>query len=215
MLGPDGSTAYISPDKVAANEANGAEVGIRMLGPDGSKAVIPFSKQDVNQQNGAKWDSSSPDNDAAKAFLTQRSVSQSRSSTRGKAMVTGPDGTPMFMDVPPGQEASTEAANQKGAATGAAIGAGTLATAGLGAALAAPGIITEEVATGLLDEFGEPITREIIKQGPSLVGKGFQVTAQWAAAHPTTAKAIIEIAGVTGAVQIWNRLSKLAKEFGK
>ena len=88
MLGPDGSTAYISPDKVAANEANGAEVGIRMLGPDGSKAVIPFSKQDVNQQNGAKWDSSSPDNDAAKAFLTQRSVSQSRSSTRGKAMVT-------------------------------------------------------------------------------------------------------------------------------
>lgn len=213
MVAPSGETAYVPPDKVAANEANGAEVGIRMVAPDGSKAVVPFSKQDTNQKNGAKWDSSA-DNDAAKNFLTQRSVSQSRSQAPGKARVTGPDGMPMLMDVPQGQESSTEAANQRGQAIGTAVGAGTVATLGLGAALAAPGIITEEAATGLVDEFGEPITREIIKQGPSLLGKGFQAASEWAAAHPMTAKTLIGTVGLAGAVKVWHVLSKIDQEFG-
>lgn len=57
----------------------------------------------------------------------QQSVSASRAQTRGKALVTGPDGTPMFMDVPAGQEAATEHANSQGQVTGTEVGASTLA----------------------------------------------------------------------------------------
>lgn len=214
MIAPSGETAYVPQDQVSGYESKGGKVGIRMTAPDGKeKAIVPFDRQDDFQKQGAKWDSS-PDNDAAKAFLTQRSVSQSRSQAPGKARVTGPDGMPMMMDVPQGQEASTEAANQKGQAIGTAVGAGTVATLGLGAALAAPGVITEEAATGLLDEFGEPITREIIKQGPSLLGKGFQAATQWAAANPLTAKTLIGTVGLAGAVKVWHVLSKIEQEFG-
>lgn len=71
MVGPDGSTAYVSRDKVPDNEANGAEPAVRMTGPDGSKAIIRFSKQDINQKSGATWDVH-PDNDAVKQFMLQR-----------------------------------------------------------------------------------------------------------------------------------------------
>ncbi len=216
MIAPGGGeSAYVPQDQVSSYESKGAKIGIRMVAPDGKeKAIVPFDRQDAFQKQGAKWDSS-PDNDAAKTFLTNRSVAQSRSQTPGKARVIGPDGMPMLMDVPQGQEASTEAANQKGQTLGAAVGAGMVATAGLGAALAVPGVITEEAATGLLDEFGEPITREIVKQGPSLLGKGFQATTEWATAHPTQAKLIIEGAGIAGGLKILSGMSKFAKEFGK
>ena len=215
MIAPSGEAAYVPQDQVANYESKGGKVGIRMTAPDGKeKAIVPFDRQDDFQKQGAKWDVH-PDNDAAKTFLTNRSVAQSRSQTPGKARVIGPDGMPMLMDVPQGQEASTEAANQKGQTLGAAVGAGMVATAGLGAALAVPGVITEEAATGLLDEFGEPITREIVKQGPSLLGKGFQATTEWATAHPTQAKLIIEGAGIAGGLKILSGMSKFAKEFGK
>jgi hypothetical protein len=215
MIAPSGSeAAYVPPDQVDSYLAKGAKVGIRMTAPDGKqKAIVPFDRQDDFQKQGATWDVH-PDNDAAKAFLTQRSVSQSRSQAPGKARVIGPDGMPMLMDVPQGQESSTEAANQRGQAIGTAVGAGTVATVGLGAALAAPGIITEEAATGLLDEFGEPITREIIKQGPSLLGKGFQAASEWAAANPMTAKTLIGTVGLGAAVKVWHVLSKIEQEFG-
>jgi hypothetical protein len=217
MIAPTGEAAYVPQEQVPDYESKGGKIGVRMTAPDGNqKAIVPFDQQDTYQKQGATWDSH-PDNDAAKAFLTQRSVAQSRSQTPGKALVTGPDGGMMYMDVPPGHEASTEQANQKGTVTGAVTGAGmlaTAATAGLAAELAAPGVITEEAATGLLDEFGEPITRQIVKEGPSILGKGFQIATKWVQAHPTTARAVIETAGVAVGMKVLGKMAKLAEEFG-
>jgi len=214
MVAPSGEAAYVPQDQVADYQSKGGQLGVRMTAPDGKeKAIVPFNQQDAYQKQGATWDVT-PDNDAVKAFVTQRSVAQSRSQTPGKAMVPVM-GEPrmMMVDVPQGQEASAEQASDKGQAIAGGVGVGMLATAGL-AGLAVPGVITEEAASGLVDEFGGPITREIIKQGPSVLGKAFQATTEWATSHPITAKVIIDGAGITGGLAILNKMRKLAGEFG-
>lgn len=205
MIAPSGEKAYVPQDQVASYEANGAKVGIRMTAPDGKeKAIVPFDQQDAYQKQGATWDLS-PDNDAAKAFLTQRQ--QDASSRTNMNMTRAMSGRAMST---PADQAQFDAGKKAGTIAGASIIAGGT----LGAALAAPGVITEEAATGLLDEFGEPITREIIKQGPSLLGKGFQAATQWATAHPTLVKEIIKVGGIAGALKVFGTMSKLEKEFG-
>lgn len=137
-------------------------------------------------------------------------ASQARSATPGKALVTGPDGTPMFMDVPPGHEASTEAANQKGQAIGTAVGGGLVAGAGLAGAALAPTVATETVGTGILDAAGNEIMREGLKYGPSAL--------RAALAHPLGQQvlkwAVAGGAGAIGSGTVWKAL-KLLGVIGK
>ena len=200
------------PDQVASYEAKGAKVGVRMTAPDvREKAIVPLDQQDSYQKQGATWDAH-PDNDVVKNFMTQRQQqAQTDSFNRTDAnMSRALSGQPMST---PQDQAQFEEGKGSGTITGSTI----LATGALGAgisALTAGSPITTEVATGLVDEFGEPITRETISRGPSILGKGFQTAVQWVAGHPTTAKAVSETAGVAAGMKIVGKMAKPAQEFG-
>lgn len=209
MIAPTGGeSALVPPDQVDSYLAKGAKVGVRMTAPDGKqKAIVPFDQQDQYQKQGATWDVH-PDNDSAKAFLTQRQQApddfEAQQDEAKQSVESGAGPAAAYMK--PGQTA---------AAVGGMLAAGSAAGIVSGImGLAAPGVITEEVATGLLDEFGAPIARQIAKEGPSVLGKGFQLATKWIQAHPTTAKAVIETVGVAAAVKILGKMAKLAQEFG-
>lgn len=200
MIAPSGEAAYVPQEQVANAQAKGAKIGIRMTAPDGKeKAVVPFDLQDGAQKQGATWDVS-PDNDNAKAYLTKQKS--------GPLMDSGLVNPDLY-----GSEKQAEKQVGAGLASAYKTGAVMAATGAVGGALAAPTAVTAEVSTGLVDEFGAPIARQIVSQGPSLIGQGFKAAVTWAMAHPTTAKLIIEGAGVAGALKILHGMAKLDKEF--
>ena len=136
----------------------------------------------------------------------QQSVRQSRSQTKGKALVPVM-GEPrmMFTDVPEGQEASTEKSSDRGQAIGEAIGAGGTALAAGGTALAAPSATTETVGTGILDTAGEEIMREGIKYGPSAIAKALSSPIGKEILH----WAVKGGAGAVGGAGVWKALKAL------
>jgi hypothetical protein len=81
---------------------------------------------------------------------------------------------------------------QAGRKAGFISGAVTAGMGALGGPLAAPTVTTESVGTGILNQTGQEIMREITKAGPSIGREAVKATLAWTARHPYVSMAAYE-----------------------
>lgn len=189
MLDAKGAPVYVPQENVQkAISDGGYKLSVDMTDPQGNKWHVPFDQQDKAQKEGKyTWDVS-PENDAVKSYMTQQ-----EQPTQFSYPAAGPGGMIVTTTMPKqkadqleqeGRDARTEAGKQAIIAT-ATMGAGALVGPaleflGIGAEAVAPE--AQKIGTGLYDEFGKEIFKDVAPEAKRFAGKILS--------NPTVQKAI-------------------------